>query len=616
MPIRLVLRAAESAPQRFDFGDEVVELRIGRDPMRCQVVLPPEARMVSREHCALQRVLGRYRLILNGENPVRVDGRTANEGEVLPARCSLEIGVDGPVLRVEVTQAAELDPTALAEQHRLEHVGAKVERISRRGRWNAAAIGATAVALLCAAYAGWSLLRTAEEALEFDLTSAREFLRAEIAAVDQRAAERAQALERAVRRASAAVFLVLVENDAGVQSAAGTAWVCGVGMLATNAHVAEIGKGLPEGWRLLVRSRWPEPRTLRVEKLEVHPGYALFEELNASFRPQVSAAMGWDQDVRLLTACDVALLLVDASQPLPAALPLAEPEVLESLAAGQEIGFVGYPTEGMLNVNLDRPEPVVQLGRVTSTSDFFFGAAAAPECQLVHFSMPATGGASGSPILDAEGRVVAILCAGNVQRVITGFSLQRDAAGQLVGVEPTVERSPLAVGVNFSQRADLVRELVNGTAPQLQEPRRTTWKEAFSRYLSATSGPEEIAAHAWRIRFGAAARLPEPVLQLKAQIGTQGPMGATILGLESLTPGRYFAVAISAPRLDIDMHVLKGRGRAWRERELADERPNHWPQAVIEVQADHRYAVAVFSGLEEAAGSEFELRVYRVPQGS
>ncbi|MBK9386774.1 MAG: trypsin-like peptidase domain-containing protein [Planctomycetes bacterium] len=614
MPISLHFRAAGAALGKQSFGDEVVEIRIGRDAERCQFALPADQAMVSREHCALQRVLGRYRLVLNGENPVRVDGELAYDGQILPARAKLQLGVEGPVLHVEVTQATELDPTALAKTDRIEGTGTKIERLARRHRLTATTLALSMLALACAAYAGWNLLQRNKEELGASLEDARRFLEEQItrSATEQRA--RDEALERALESAKPSVLMVLLASDAGTVSAAGTAWVCGIGTLATNAHVASIFAQLPPGWRMLARSSGAQPKDHVIARATLHPGYALFESLNASYRPQVSAAMGWDEDVRLLTACDVALLHVDQAVDLPSPLALAQPEALLALREGREVGFVGYPSENLINVNVERPQPTVQFGRITSTSDFFFGAASPEESQLIHFSMPATGGASGSPVLDATGRVVALLCAGNVQQIVTGFQLQRDGAGNVVGFEPEFQRSPLAVGINFSQRSDLLAELLRGDAAAKLEPRRKSWDGMFARYLNASWGPDEVIQHAWRVRFGSARPLPTPVRKESAQLRGPGIAGAALVALESLGPGRYWVIAVSAGRQDIDLQLLQGSGASgWRERLASDERPNHWPQVLLEKKAGERHAVAVFSGAGDAAKVGFELRVYGVP---
>src|SRR5688572_9670044 len=112
-------------------------------------------------------------------------------------------------------------------------------------------------------------------------------------------------------------------------------------------------------------------------------------------------------------------------------------------------------------------------------------------------------------------------------------------------------RSPLAAGVNFSQRADLLGELLRGEAEARLDLRRRAWDGAFSRYLSTSWGAGEITAHAWRLRFGAQPALPSPALEHKATLSAAGVAGAMLLALDALAPGRYWLIAISEERIDI-----------------------------------------------------------------
>ena len=68
---------------------------------------------------------------------------------------------------------------------------------------------------------------------------------------------------------------------------------------------------------------------------------------------------------------------------------------------------------------------------------------------LVRHNLPATGGASGSPIFLADGSVAAVLNAGNI---ILAFNPQGDSV--------TMSRAPSAAGVNYAQRIDILRDLV------------------------------------------------------------------------------------------------------------------------------------------------------------
>lgn len=61
-------------------------------------------------------------------------------------------------------------------------------------------------------------------------------------------------------------------------------------------------------------------------------------------------------------------------------------------------------------------------------------------------NLGATGGASGSPIFNAKGEIVAILNAGNI-------------IGSVSFESGNVVRAPSSVMVNFAQRVDLLRDI-------------------------------------------------------------------------------------------------------------------------------------------------------------
>ena len=91
---------------------------------------------------------------------------------------------------------------------------------------------------------------------------------------------------------------------------------------------------------------------------------------------------------------------------------IAPVKTLHALAAGQEIAYIGFPMEGLAdngNLDLNRPEAVFKQGTINKITDFN-NVHSTPEFNksIIH-DIPAAGGASGSPIFLADGKVVAIL---------------------------------------------------------------------------------------------------------------------------------------------------------------------------------------------------------------
>ena len=107
--------------------------------------------------------------------------------------------------------------------------------------------------------------------------------------------------------------------------------------------------------------------------------------------------------------------------------------------------------------------PEQHLGIVTSVTDMFHLPSSVELRQLVHHDLPATGGQSGSPVVGASGRVVAVLNAGNIIMTDRG-------------------RIPSAALVNFAQRADLVRDMLDGTAEKKLVAARKHWQSVAQRF--------------------------------------------------------------------------------------------------------------------------------------
>jgi hypothetical protein len=122
--------------------------------------------------------------------------------------------------------------------------------------------------------------------------------------------------------------------------------------------------------------------------------------------------------------------------------------------------------ENLMQLPLGRPTPITQLGNIVAQTDFFLLRRPGKARHLIMHSLPAAGGASGSPIVNRMGEVVAVYNAANVH--IADFD----------------DRIPSAVDINFGQRADLVRELLDGTAEALTESRRAEREEDFSLFVS------------------------------------------------------------------------------------------------------------------------------------
>jgi hypothetical protein len=241
-----------------------------------------------------------------------------------------------------------------------------------------------------------------------------------------------QALAEKAKEFAEAVGLVVVVGEGGPQGSA-TAWAIGPGVFATNSHVsAPVAEHLKRGGQAYIAiNRRPDLR-LKITRAVVHPRYMKPDQ---NFEGKPPSAIPYD----------VGLLYVEGQAPKffrPA--PKAE---LEKLDSGYRIAFLGFPMEGLSGNNVDVRNPVatMQSGIVTAVTDYWLAPSTFEKRFSVQHNLGATGGASGSPIFNSRGQVVALLNAGNIIGTI-------NAAGNVV-------RAPSAAMVNYGQRVDLLRDI-------------------------------------------------------------------------------------------------------------------------------------------------------------
>ncbi len=480
MPLKIHFVEGARAGETLELGDDQDQIVIGRDGGKCDVVFPPEETKVGREHCALRRVLGRYRLVLNGRNLVLVGGKPAVDDQEVLNHSRVQLGPDGPVIQLEsslnasymVTEAQEAIPTKAS-------VIEELQQSARRGRNIALLTTTIIVAIVVAGVLLWRSLAEKDVALASQAARFEERIKElDDLTEDQQQAVRDvvakyeqpdddERLGAVLRNAEKAVFMVTVQNEQGGESGKGTAWVCDKegGVLATNAHVAVIFNSLKEGERMIARN--VEGKEVRVKGVRIHPGYRAFTDLWSEYAPGSRTGPASFELVKTPgSGGDVALLYLEETSDLPAALPLASRERLEKVDRLTPVGYVGFPMEGMSLVNSRTPTPVSHAAYVIATTNFYGSAAEGFEDrQLIHHALPVAGGASGSPILGSDGEVVAVLNAGTV-----------------IGISKTGTRITSGANINFAQRVDLVRELMDDSAAKAQAERTQRWKMAIAKH--------------------------------------------------------------------------------------------------------------------------------------
>ena len=226
--------------------------------------------------------------------------------------------------------------------------------------------------------------------------------------------------------------------------AIGTAWAVGPNKFATNAHVVEAvdkrllwfkkNKNLSAGAYIAINQK--KGLIYKINKLQIN---SFFGKREVNYEGRKSSG-----------GFDTGFLYTDEKTPIH--FQLANIQTLKNLRAGNKIGYLGFPSEKLMfdNINLSNPVATMQTGIITSVSNYFMENKA-PKYFIRH-NLPATGGASGSPIFAPNGEVVGILWGGNVLYDDycwdTRIAAKKDPTG--------VCRMPNAAMINYAERADLL----------------------------------------------------------------------------------------------------------------------------------------------------------------
>lgn len=246
-----------------------------------------------------------------------------------------------------------------------------------------------------------------------------------------------QALAEVAKEYASAVGLVVIVHpriEGGKPTPMATAWAVGPRQFATNSHVSKpVRDVLAQGGSAYVVINRSPDRKLKIVQALVHPKY---EKTELNFEGKEHA----------VPAYDVGMLYVD--EDAPKVFRVAKRAELEKLDSGYRIGYLGFPMEGMAGGGVEMRSPVatMQSGIVTSTTDYWLASASYEKRLLVQHNLGAAGGASGSPIFNSAGEIVALLNAGNI-------------IGSVSFETGTVTRAPSGVMVNFAQRVDLLRDI-------------------------------------------------------------------------------------------------------------------------------------------------------------
>lgn len=429
-------------------SDDDARIVVGRDPAHCEIVFVDDLRHkgVGNEHLALRRSLGRYQLDLNTRNPVLLDGKKTFEEKELTGTCVLQLG-QGAKLEVTVVDdrtATAFDDHSIQQPHEVA-VG------------NRRLLGSVAAGVALLALGGtWIMWRQqqADRVLR-DMSEAT----VSSATLD---------------RAAKSVYLILRKSADGGEDAVGTGWSGPGGVIVTNAHVVEGVPSSPDDVRWFARSAAPPHAEHAITRVRMHPGYEAFGRFLMAAKPIQERIAGPDEGIGGAGACDVAVVDVENPAGLAPPLPIPSREKLKELQAGDAVATVGFPAEGLeaTPILLAAPVPVRHRGFLVRVTDFFMRQRDDGVNQLVQHGLPTAGGASGSPIIDTEGNVVAVVSGGNMQ-FVTGAG---DGATNRIANNV----------VNFAQRSDLVLDLLDQDADKRMEDYFDMWVGSLKDFRNAS----------------------------------------------------------------------------------------------------------------------------------
>jgi hypothetical protein len=476
MSITLTHLDGPLAGQTQNFDDKAKTIRFGREA-DCQVKYPPEYTIVGKQHVQLERQSsGDYRVNREGERYVSVDGVPADNQTVVRTGSVLRLGSEksGPSFKVEIEKAK----AALPDTQKQDTVKTWREMLADTRRLGAAGLG-TLAALLTASVV-YFLVQA--DTLEAQIETAK----AEAVELASKSFSPAVLSE-----ASAAVHLV-VKKDGGKLIPMATAWAFAPDKLGTNAHVTEALDGAEANYAIVVLpfEAGKGPVIVEIKDVITHPGYGKFKR----YRETLGTDRGGKfTALDIISQYDVGIIEIDPATPLPvdpktgkpAMLELASAEELAKLTPGTPVALIGFPSEGLKGADTKvTAPPTHQFGWISSLMNVFMGQAEPAQQVLVQHSVPVAGGASGSPLIDRNGKVVGVVTGGNVVR------LAKASAGGTEGAASEAQRVPNAALINFAARVDLIEALRDGEADEKLALDQDYWSEAskqFDNYFTAAA---------------------------------------------------------------------------------------------------------------------------------
>jgi hypothetical protein len=391
--------------QEFEQGP----VTLGTDPS-CDLAFDPTwDKTVATRHATLELRDNAWTVVDQSREGTWISGRKIAR-QKLESGDVVELGKGGPKIKIDFAQADALPPLPSAG-----NPAAVPAAVAHSGGQNMTVI--------------WSLLGLVIVLL---IGGAGYFVMTRYGGTeDSRLIEAARHLEPCV----GLVVIVVPTKDGDQTEPIATAWAVGEHTFATNGHVAAPVKDLlaKGGSAFIIMDKSPD-KQYRIIAAEPNPKYGQHLVNVEGKDPAVPA-----YDVGLLTVAET----------LPVHATLASPDELKALDSGDRVAYLGFPMEGLAGGGVDFRNPVatMQSGIITSVTDYWLSKSDPGNRLLIQHNLGATGGASGSPVFDTNGRVIGILSAGNI-------------IGQVDFDTGKPIRAPSGVMINFAQRVDVLTDFM------------------------------------------------------------------------------------------------------------------------------------------------------------
>lgn len=424
---------------RFVFAAPAAVIRFGRS-MESEVRFSPSDARLGRNHFELRPAAGSYELVTDRVHPVFMNGERVVGNVALLENTELRLvdAATGPWIRISIAQSADgniTDPNFKIDSGTVQ-----------QGIKHATQLVA-GLAVLVAMVGGFTLYKWHNQDVRNQAyLSETAALIARLDAVQS--AEPTPDWKKVGEKITGSVYQVALKSiDNSRPKPLGTAWVSGDHTLITNAHVAVLFEKAKSNNQMLVVVAPDQPdRFIPITDVNIHPAYLNFRQTLDNTEKATGAKLN------ALGSYDVAILIVDPATKLAPKLNVANADELQNLKPGEAIAFVGYPAADAKNKTAEQ----MHFGFVSGSTDFL-GVGGNRPGQLIYHTAPASGGASGSPIVNGKGEVIAILSGGETKELSKEFIISGS-------------------GTFYGQSASLISDIVKGWSVEKTKSEITQWQ--------------------------------------------------------------------------------------------------------------------------------------------